>query len=440
LTEKFNLSEVDEAFEEKVYVIADEVLNILKDLSRENRELIDSRMIAEKMFWSAPVKNLLSGKNKGVDSEVSREVELLRDWSNAILSRFSELLPPSEIEKIADIRDQFREMNITLDSTEWMDSPIKIIKKYISSLVVRNKELEDFLQQTTEYLTETEKRLGSELESQQTSYKVNNRFNKHISSNVMTINDHIRRFENIDEIRAVVISKIENINLGIEKKQEHDMIRLRETEKNLEAMGRKMLEIKQEADEIRRRSQELEFESIRDTLTGLYNRKAYDDKIDETIAHVSRYNIDASLLVCDIDYFKKINDTFGHKVGDLALKKLAQLLRTRLRQNDFICRYGGEEFAVILPHTDLKGAKQAAEGIRSYIDNAVFTYSDNHIPLKISIGVSTFEPDDDADSVFERADRALYLAKRAGRNCVRTQDDLLIESGPSHNEYLSVGR
>ncbi len=428
MTENFNLSDVDAAFEEKVYVIADEILNILKDLSRENRELIDSRMIAEKMFWSDSVKTLLAESSSGTGSDVSREVEVLKDWSNAILSRFSELLPPSELEKIADIRDQFKEMNIPLDSTEWMDSPIKIIKKYISSLVVRNKELEDFLQQTTEYLTETEKRLGSEIESQQNSFKVNNRFNKHISANVTTINDHIRRFENIDEIRSAVINKIENINLGIEKKQEHDMIRLRETEKNLEAMGKKMLEIKQEADEIRKRSQELEFESVRDSLTGLFNRKAYDDKIDETIAHVSRYSIDASLLVCDIDYFKKINDTFGHKVGDLALKKLAQLLKTRLRQNDFVCRYGGEEFAVILPHTDLKGAKQAAEGIRSYIDNAVFTYSDSQIPLKVSIGVSTFEPDDTADSIFERADKALYLAKRAGRNRVKSQDDLLIES------------
>jgi diguanylate cyclase len=128
-------------------------------------------------------------------------------------------------------------------------------------------------------------------------------------------------------------------------------------------------------------------------------------------------------MVCDIDFFKKINDTYGHKVGDLALKKLASLLQERLRVNDIITRYGGEEFAIILPHTGLEGAQKAAEGIRSYIDKATFSYKGKTIPLTISVGVSKFIKGDDKNSVFERADRALYLAKNSGRNAVRSELD-----------------
>ncbi|KPK02671.1 MAG: diguanylate cyclase, partial [Nitrospira bacterium SG8_35_4] len=126
----------------------------------------------------------------------------------------------------------------------------------------------------------------------------------------------------------------------------------------------------------------------------------------------------------DIDYFKKINDSFGHKVGDLVLKKLSILLREKLRANEFISRYGGEEFAIIVPHAPLNEARKIGEGLRDYIDKFIFSYKDQKIPVTVSIGVSTFRPDDDCYTVFDRADEALYLAKRSGRNNVKTEDDV----------------
>ena len=146
--------------------------------------------------------------------------------------------------------------------------------------------------------------------------------------------------------------------------------------------------------------------------------------MSEVIADVNRYDATTSLMICDIDFFKKVNDTYGHKVGDLALKKLASLLQERLRVNDIITRFGGEEFAIILPHTTLDGAQKAGEGIRSYIDKASFSYKGEKIALTISVGVSQFRKQDDNSSVFERADSALYLAKNSGRNTVKTESDL----------------
>jgi diguanylate cyclase len=241
--------------------------------------------------------------------------------------------------------------------------------------------------------------------------------------NMMSEDVHISG--DVKSIKSALINKIENINTHISDKREQDVSKLKETEKTLENMSARLTEIKEEADELRKRSQEIEFEAVTDALTGIYNRKGYNDKISETLAHVKRYGIKSSLIVCDIDFFKKINDNFGHKVGDLALIKLATLLKDRLRTNDFIARFGGEEFVVILPHTALEGAIKAATGLREYIDNAVFSYKGKQIPLTISIGVSEFTKDDDDSSVFERADHALYLAKRSGRNTVMTENDVI---------------
>ena len=210
----------------------------------------------------------------------------------------------------------------------------------------------------------------------------------------------------------------------MEEKKKQDLLRLKETEKSLAEMSSKMIVVKNEAEAMRKRSQEVELESLCDNLTGLYNRKSYDQKIEETLANLARYNVPSSLLICDIDNFKKINDNFGHHIGDLTLKKVSQIFKKKLRKNDFIARYGGDEFLCILPHTMLEEAKKVAEEIQSYIDGASFTFKGKKVPVTISIGVSTFKNGDDALTIFERADVSLYMAKNSGRNLVKTEADV----------------
>lgn len=129
-------------------------------------------------------------------------------------------------------------------------------------------------------------------------------------------------------------------------------------------------------------------------------------------------------MVCDIDYFKKIKDSFGYKVGDLVLKKLSVLLREKLRSNKFIARYGGEEFAIVIPHANLNEASKIYGGLRDYIDKFIFSYKKQQIPITVSIGISSFRNTDDCYIIFDRADEALHIAKRSGRNTVKTEDDV----------------
>ncbi len=424
MSEAFNLNVTKQDFEEKVSVIADEVLSILKELHQENRQQISSKLIAEKMIWRASLKNLFSDTVKSTSNDCI-ESDYLKEISDALLDRLKDLLPASMTEKLNELKDTIHNKNIANNSQDWLESPVNIIKRHINSLTSRNQELEEFMVLAMQNLSETDVQLSSELSSQKDKFREDRCFADQITENMNTMSSDINVSGNISTIKSVLIKKIVSINSRISEKREHDMLRLKETENTLEEMSTRLFEIKQEADEIRKRSQQIEFEAITDALTGLHNRKGYNQKMSETIAHVNRYKIKASFIICDIDYFKQINDNFGHKVGDLALKKLAALLRERLRVNDFIARYGGEEFAVILPHTDIDGAATAGNGLREFIDNAAFSYKGTQIPLTISLGVSVFRKGDDQSTVFERADHALYLAKKSGRNTVRTENDVM---------------
>jgi diguanylate cyclase (GGDEF)-like protein len=164
----------------------------------------------------------------------------------------------------------------------------------------------------------------------------------------------------------------------------------------------------------------LEELAIRDGLTGLYNHKFFYTLLEKEIARDDRYHNTVSLLLIDIDHFKNVNDTYGHRAGDTILRELSQRLMTRARSTDYVCRYGGEEIAVILIETNITEAKAIAEELRILIEKEPFPIEDGrYIPITLSIGVSTYsEEAKDASMMVSNADNALYRAKENGRNQV----------------------
>jgi len=159
--------------------------------------------------------------------------------------------------------------------------------------------------------------------------------------------------------------------------------------------------------------------AYQDPLTGLGSRRALEMTMERDIGLAARHQYPVSVLVIDIDYFKMINDTYGHSTGDKVLRATACALQKELRLTDPAFRYGGEEFVVILNKTDLTGALGLAERIRQHIESNTLQISGKTINVTASIGIATVEPGDDMNSLFERADRALYQAKCSGRNrCV----------------------
>jgi two-component system cell cycle response regulator len=157
-----------------------------------------------------------------------------------------------------------------------------------------------------------------------------------------------------------------------------------------------------------------------DSLTGLYNRRTILGKLHELINRANRYKEDFSLIMLDIDYFKRVNDRYGHLTGDEVLEKIATLIHQNIRDTDIVGRYGGEEFIIILPKTDLSSAWVAAERIRGIIEKAEMKDSAGNVfAITVSQGLSGWERGEDAYYLISRADEALYKAKGKGRNRVQ---------------------
>lgn len=163
--------------------------------------------------------------------------------------------------------------------------------------------------------------------------------------------------------------------------------------------------------------------SCRDALTGLYNRRAYQNDLVREIQRAQRYGHSLSVALLDIDFFKKINDLYGHETGDRVLRHLAKLIRSTIREADVAYRFGGEEFIIILPETDVIAAETVIKRLQAaLLDIEANADEDIGFPVTFSCGIAAYQQKDTARELFERADALLYVVKANGRNGVRVQD------------------
>jgi diguanylate cyclase (GGDEF)-like protein len=173
-----------------------------------------------------------------------------------------------------------------------------------------------------------------------------------------------------------------------------------------------------EADEAARRAAAASEMSMTDALTGLLNRYGLRRSLQHEYAQARRYNRPLSCLMIDLDYFKNINDTYGHAAGDAALAQVARVLTETVRASDVVCRYGGEEFLVLMPETDLSGALALGDKVRADAARRLFGDGERAFHLTFSAGAAELGPEESANDMIARADHALYRAKASGRDRV----------------------
>jgi diguanylate cyclase (GGDEF)-like protein len=187
------------------------------------------------------------------------------------------------------------------------------------------------------------------------------------------------------------------------------------------------LQLKLETAESRLQEQANEIEtyisrSLTDPLTGLPNRREFDNRMEERMAAWKRRQEIFSLLIVDVDHFKKLNDQHGHLAGDQVLASMGKSLRTAIRREDAVARYGGEEFAILLPHTSLEQAVHVANNVREAIARIGVDHNGQQLAVTASAGLATIQPEEQPEHLIHRADAALYAAKSAGRNCAFLHD------------------
>ncbi|MBL8572216.1 MAG: GGDEF domain-containing protein [Hyphomicrobiaceae bacterium] len=213
---------------------------------------------------------------------------------------------------------------------------------------------------------------------------------------------------------------------GITRIIEELILATKQAEQSNRTLESQLVESRRQIAELHENLEAIRYESLTDELTTLANRKHFDKSIERAIAQSEVTHEAFSLMMTDIDHFKKFNDTFGHQTGDQVLRLVALAVKQNVKGQDVACRYGGEEFAVILPKTNLRQAMAVAEHIREAVmakELVKRSTGENLGRITISIGVSTWRPGDTPQSMIERADTCLYAAKRGGRNCVKTESD-----------------
>ncbi len=185
------------------------------------------------------------------------------------------------------------------------------------------------------------------------------------------------------------------------------------------ALGDRISLLRKEKNALQKRERRLKKISITDELTGLYNKRLFSNKFFAEIESCKQASQALSLMILDVDHFKGFNDTYGHATGDKILKQLGKIIMKNIRDHDIACRYGGDEFSIILPLANIEEALQVAERLRKNFEDHIFqTDSGRKISATISIGIAQLSNNEDKDSLFQKTDKALYQAKNNGRNQV----------------------
>lgn len=211
-----------------------------------------------------------------------------------------------------------------------------------------------------------------------------------------------------------------------------------EAEHRIRLLTAKLNNMEKEASSMRACLQRERDQAYTDPLTSMPNRIAYDERVSQEYARWSRYGSPLSLVVWDIDYFKRINDEHGHNGGDAVLRQLSQVFKSQLRRTDFTSRWGGEEFVTLMPETPLYVAFVVAEKLRLAVQGYEFQHDGKNIPVTVSAGVAQFHSGDTAQTVFNRADEALYRAKDGGRNQSRLEEIMPAKQNQSKREAADL--
>lgn len=321
--------------------------------------------------------------------------------------------------KLDNITARIKQAEDTDDISEIRESVFSLIFVYISDTNQDRGKVNDFVREVVGKILDIESKLAATYQQTDTLFQSNAGFESVLDFEMKGLQQSSDMASSLDALKVQVSERLASIDKALQKKQATDRAIKEVAEKNRHVFKSGFAKLKQELDQATKYSEELEKKLNQDQLTGAYNRRAYDNRIEEEMARFLRYGTCFSLLLIDADKFKLINDNYGHAIGDKCLQEIIKRSLPLLRKNDMLARYGGEEFVVIMPETDSNGAKEAAEKIRQTIEKIEFIYKKEKVKVTVSIGVSQVkEGDKNHRQIFERADIAVYQAKEKGRNQV----------------------
>lgn len=278
------------------------------------------------------------------------------------------------------------------------------------------KEAEDFLEELTKRLQDLGFHLQSAHEGRDRMAEHGRSLSQKVNGQVGDLGSHVAEATDLHQLKEAVTQRLSQIKQSIDAYLEEEQAWHQQTEAGEQALKDRLVLLEQESSDLRARMLEAHHMALQDAVTGLPNRLAYEERIEQEVARWKRFGNPLTMLIWDVDDFKSINDRFGHQAGDKALRVIAQSLKARLRETDFIARFGGEEFVCLLCGSQGDEALTVAQEMRRSVEENGFHSQGKPVRVTISCGVATFQSGEGPDAVFSRADKALYKAKKNGKN------------------------
>ncbi len=339
----------------------------------------------------------------------------------AINSQLQHLLNSTEIPVKFEAQAEALKQNLanTPSLTSILDETISLLVKIKKHHQSEQVEMARFLGQLTEQLADLGVKASGVKSTADASNIKRNLLDESVSSQMLELQNSSKSATQLEPLKQLIHSRLDNIAQQIQKQRKHEEVERKKAKQELESLSTKINAMKQESSVLNKKLITEHQRATHDPLTGLPNRLAYDERFTTEMANWKRYKTPLSLLIWDIDLFKNINDTFGHKAGDKTLILIAKLLSQHCRETDFVSRFGGEEFTMLLSNTKVESALESANNIRKIIEKTAFNSNGRKISITISCGITQLTNMDTSESCFNRADKALYVAKDNGRNqCV----------------------
>lgn len=279
-------------------------------------------------------------------------------------------------------------------------------------------DFENYLLNLTSQLAEVQSFLIESREEEVTGGREVSELNRVIHQDVEQIHQAVNDSKDLQELKQEVSAQLLSIVKSVDLYKQQEENREQTLLKRYQQMNSRLEQMEQETQQVKVHMEAERLKALTDPLTSLPNRAGYDEQIAAELARWQRYKHHFSVVVGDLDMFKKINDGYGHLAGDKVLRLIGSILPRRCRSTDFVARYGGEEFVILMPSTTAAEAKVAVEKVRHAIANSPFNFHGKPVTVTMSFGVAEISGSETAEELFERADKALYKAKREGRNRV----------------------
>lgn len=296
---------------------------------------------------------------------------------------------------------------------------LALIRAFMGKMHEERNQITDFISEIGTSLMEIEQHFVHSMTQTEERQTVHSSINTLIESHMDEVKNSAHISSTLAEFKSMVLLRLASIREALEQKRKAEEQREEALNGEMQNLQRSLNWMKKEIDQVQEKRKALEKEILIDQLTGISNRRAAKRRLKDEIHRYQRYRQFFSVLLFDIDHFKSVNDKFGHWAGDKCLKELIKRIKPMLRETDFVARWGGEEFVILFPGTDMESAAGVAERLRKAIENTRFVYNKQEIAVTVSIGVTEVRSDDaNLEAIFNRADKAMYEAKKKGRNLV----------------------